>query len=210
MILECLTVGPFQENTYLLGDDATGDAVVIDPGHGAGGVVDRAEALGLTLRAILNTHAHIDHVAGVAEIQRRIPVPFRLHEKEMPLLQALPRQAEMFGLPPVVVPRVEEPLRGGERIPVGGLEVEVIETPGHSPGGVTFRVGDDLIVGDVLFAGSIGRTDLPGGDYDTLIDAIRGRLFPLGDACRVWSGHGPMTTIGEERRTNPFVGEGAG
>jgi hydroxyacylglutathione hydrolase len=209
MILECIPVGPFQENTYLLGDETTGDAVLIDPGHGAGPVLDRARALGLTVRAILNTHAHIDHVGGVAEIQRRIPVPFRLHELEMPVLQALPRQAEMFGLPPIEVPKVDGYLHGGERIPLGNLQVEVIETPGHTPGGVTFRVGDDLIVGDVLFAGSVGRTDLPGGDTATLIDSIRNRLFPLGDGCRVWSGHGPETTIGEERRTNPFVGEGA-
>lgn len=208
MILECFTVGPFQENTYLLGDEVTGDAVIIDPGHGVEGVLDRVSELRLTLRAILCTHAHIDHAAGVAEIQRRFPVPFRLHELDVPLLDRLPQQAAMFGLPPIVVPRVDEPLRDGERIPVGGLEVEVIHTPGHSPGGVTFRIGDDLVVGDVLFAGSVGRTDLPGGSHATLLRTIMDRLFPLGDQCRVWSGHGEMTTIGEERRTNPWVGEG--
>lgn len=207
MILEYLTVGPFAENSYILGDETTGDGVLIDPGHDAKAILARVQRLGLRIGAIVNTHAHIDHVGGVAEVQRRLKVPFRLHRNEEPLLEALPMQAAMFGLPPIEVPKVDAWLVEGERFRVGTLDVLVIETPGHSPGSVTFKVGErDLIAGDVLFAGSIGRTDLPGADHQTLIDSIVGRLFPLGDDLRVWPGHGPETTIGEERRFNPFVG----
>jgi glyoxylase-like metal-dependent hydrolase (beta-lactamase superfamily II) len=209
MILEYLTVGPFQENSYILADGDTGQGVLIDPGHDPRAILDRTAALGIKIAAIVNTHAHLDHVAGVAEIQKKLGVPFRLHKEDLPLLEALPHQAALFGLPPLEVPPVESFLADGQRFRVGSLEVEVIHTPGHSPGSVTFKIGEDLIVGDVLFAGSIGRTDLPGGDFKTLLRSIRDRLFPLGDHCRVWSGHGPETTIGEERKTNPFVGEGA-
>lgn len=212
MILEYLTVGPFAENSYILGDEATGDGILIDPGHDPKAILARVKALGLTISAIVNTHAHIDHVGGVAEVQRQLGVPFALHEKELPLLEALPMQAQLFGLPPITVPQVDDWLTEGQRLKVGGLDITVIETPGHSPGSVTLKVeragvpGVDLIAGDVLFAGSIGRTDLPGGNYDTLIRSITLKLFPLGDACRVWPGHGPDTTIGDERRGNPFVG----
>lgn len=212
MILEYLTVGPFAENSYILGDEETGDGILIDPGHDPKAILARVKALKLTISAIVNTHAHIDHVGGVAEVQRQLGVPFALHQKELPLLEALPMQAQLFGLPPITVPQVDDWLTAGQRLKVGGLEITVIETPGHSPGSVTLKVeragvpGVDLIAGDVLFAGSIGRTDLPGGDYDTLIRSITLKLFPLGDACRVWPGHGPDTTIGDERRGNPFVG----
>lgn len=212
MILEYLTVGPFAENSYILGDEETGDGILIDPGHDPKAILARVKELKLTISAIVNTHAHIDHVGGVEEVQRRLGVPFALHRKELPLLEALPMQAQMFGLPPIRVPQVDDWLTAGQRLKVGGIDITVIETPGHSPGSVTLKVeragveGLDLIAGDVLFAGSIGRTDLPGGDYDTLIRSITGQLFPLGDECRVWPGHGPDTTIGAERRTNPFVG----
>lgn len=210
MILEYLTVGPFQENSYILGDEGAGEGILIDPGHDPEAILDRVAALKLRITAIVNTHAHIDHVGGVPEIMRRLKVPFRLHEDDMPLLKAIPRQAEMFGLPPLEVPPVESYLKEGMTFRVGSIDVRIIETPGHSPGSVTLVVGkNDLIAGDVLFAGSIGRTDLWGGDFQILKSSIRDKLFPLGDECRVWPGHGPETTIGEERRTNPFVGDGA-
>lgn len=209
MILEYLTVGPFAENSYILADETTGEGVLIDPGHDPKAILVRVRQLKLTISAIINTHAHIDHVGGVADVRRALGVPFRLHRKEQPLLEALPMQAAMFGLPEIEVPKVDDWLAEGQRFKVGGLDVLVIETPGHSPGSVTFKVGEkDLIAGDVLFAGSIGRTDLPGGDHQTLIDSIVNRLFPFGDDVRVWPGHGSETTIGEERRYNPFVGTG--
>jgi len=209
MILEYLTVGPFQENSYILADSDSGEGILIDPGHDPEAILDRVAELGIRITAIVNTHAHIDHVGGVPEIQRQLKIPFRLHAADRPLLKALPQQAAMYGLPPLQVPEVESYLKGGDRFTVGTLEVEIIETPGHSPGSITLKVGDDLIAGDVLFAGSIGRTDLYGGDFGILKSSIRDALFPLGDHCRVWPGHGPETTIGEERRTNPFVGDGA-
>jgi hydroxyacylglutathione hydrolase len=230
MILEYLTVGPFAENSYLLADSDTREGILIDPGHDPGAILARVAELGLRITAIRNTHAHIDHVGGVEAVQAALgPLPFSLHRFELPLLEALPAQAAMFGLPKIVVPRVDHFLEDGEVFRVGGLEVQVILVPGHSPGSVAFRVGPagwsgggagapgaavgpgapakDVIAGDVLFAGSIGRTDLPGGDHDTLLDSIRTRLFPLGDDTTIWPGHGPETTIGEERRYNPFVGE---
>lgn len=209
MILEYLTVGPFQENSYILGCPETRQALLIDPGHEPEAILDRVEQLGLKVVGIANTHAHIDHMAGVVPIQARLGVPFRLHRDDLPLLQSSPQHAAMFGLPPVEVPIVDSFLTDGECFTIGRIEVEVIFTPGHSPGHVTFKVGGDLIVGDVLFAGSIGRVDLPGGSWPTLEHSIRRRLFPLGDACRVWPGHGDPTTIGEERKHNPFVGEHA-
>jgi hydroxyacylglutathione hydrolase len=210
MILEYLTVGPFAENSYILGDEKARVGILIDPGHDPQAILDRVRELGLRIEAIVNTHAHIDHVGGVPAIQKALGVPFRLHAADMPLLKALPQQAAMFGLPALSVPEVESHLEEGQTFRVGSLNVRVIETPGHSPGSVTLIVDDDLIVGDVLFAGSVGRTDLYGGDFGVLSRSIRERLFPLGDGCRVWPGHGPETTIGEERRSNPFVGDGAG
>jgi hydroxyacylglutathione hydrolase len=222
MILEYLTVGPFAENSYILADSATREGVLIDPGHDPEAILARVAELGLRITAITNTHAHIDHVGGVEAVQKALgPLPFCLHRLDLPMLEALPQQAAMFGLPRIVVPRVDHFLEDGERFRVGGLEVEVIFVPGHSPGSVAFRVGaagwgaavgpedaaKDIIAGDVLFAGSIGRTDLPGGRHDTLLESIRTRLFPLGDDITIWPGHGPETTIGEERRFNPFVGE---
>jgi hydroxyacylglutathione hydrolase len=209
VILEYLTVGPFQENSYILGDESSNEAILIDPGHEPERILDRVAELGVEVLSIVNTHAHIDHVGGVNRIQEKLGVPFRLHRGDLPLLNALPQQATMFGLPPIQVPRVDSYLTEGERFTVGKIDVLVMETPGHSPGHITLVVNEkDLIVGDVLFAGSVGRTDLPGGNYETLFRSIRDRLFPLGDDCVVWPGHGPTTTIGEEKRSNPFVGLG--
>ncbi len=211
MKIFCETVGPFAENSYFVADTASREAIAIDPGDEAPRLLDIIERHRLSVRYILNTHAHLDHVGAVEAIKKATGAPFHLHEAEMPLLASLPVQAAMFGLSAPVVPKVEAYLGEGDVYTLGdgAIRVEVFETPGHSPGGVTFRIAESLFVGDALFAGSIGRTDLPGGDYETLMRSIRGRLMSYPDDTVVYSGHGPATTIGRERRTNPFLIGGA-
>ena len=204
-----LTLGPFETNTYVLVCAETRDTAVVDVGFEPETVIEWLRSRDLTPRLLLNTHAHYDHVAGMRTLQDSLGGEYWLHPGDRPLLEHLSEQGSMFGLPPATPPAMVHDLADGQRIPLGRETLEVIHTPGHSPGGVTFRGGDDLWVGDTLFAGSIGRTDLPGGSFEILERAIHTRLFPLGDALRVFPGHGPPTTIGRERTDNPFVGERA-
>jgi glyoxylase-like metal-dependent hydrolase (beta-lactamase superfamily II) len=205
-----LTLGPFETNTYVLVCSATRDTAVVDVGFEPEAVIRLLRERGLVPRLLLNTHAHYDHVAGMRAVQEALGGEYWLHPGDRPMLEHLGQQGAMFGLPPAAAPTAVHDLADGQRIPLGETTLEVIHTPGHSPGGVTFRGEDDLWVGDTLFAGSIGRTDLPGGSFATLERAIHTRLFPLGDQLRVLPGHGPPTTIGRERTGNPFVGERAG
>lgn len=202
-------LGPLDNNTFVLVDVATREAALIDVGFEPETVIDAVREAGLTVRWLLNTHAHYDHVAGMGVAQRALGGEYRLHLDDLPLLERVNQQAAAFDFPPVDPPQGVRGLADGERVPLGEETLEVIHTPGHSPGGVCFRWQDWLWVGDTLFAGSIGRTDLPGGSFEVLERAIRERLFPLGDALHVFTGHGPFTTIGQERLHNPFVGEGA-
>ena len=204
-----LALGPFETNTYILACSATRDCAVVDVGFDPEAVVRRLEQERLTPRLILNTHAHYDHVCGTRAFQRAVGGEFWLHPADRPLLERVAQQGSMFGLPPVEPPEDVHDLADGQRIALGNHTLAVIHTPGHSPGSVTFHSGDTLWVGDVLFAGSIGRTDLPGGSFEVLERTIRTLLFPLGDDQRVLPGHGPETTIGRERVENPFVGERA-
>ncbi len=209
LIAHTLHLGPLDNNTYVLVDEATREAAVVDAGFEPEAVLERVRREGVTVTKLLLTHAHYDHACGMLAVQRVHPVPCWLHPADRPLLDALARQGEAFGLPPADPPRDLRDLADGVPVTLGESRLEVIHTPGHSPGGVCFRLGDDLWVGDTLFAGSIGRTDLPGGSFEELERSIRTRLFPLGDALRCHPGHGPATTIGVERRSNPFVGDGA-
>lgn len=201
------TVGLFAENSYFVADMDSREAIAIDPGDEAPRLLEVIERHQLNVRYILNTHAHIDHVCAVQAIKKATGAPFYLHEAELPLLESLPMQAAMFGLTAPVVPEVDEHLVAGDVFTLGddAIRVEVFDTPGHSPGSVSFRIGDVLVVGDTLFAGSIGRTDLPGGDYDTLMRSIRDGLLSHPDDAVVYPGHGPETTIGAERGSNPFL-----
>ena len=211
MFLEVFPVGPIQANCVLLGDPSAGVLAVIDPGEEAPRILERIEASGLEPALILHTHGHLDHAGGTAELARRLgpEVPIGLHRDELDLYRNLAMQGRMFGLDAVTPPMPTLWLAHGDRLAVGGLSLEVRHTPGHSPGGVCFVVhgGGELavIVGDVLFAGSIGRTDLFGGSFEVLERSIREQLFTLPDATRVVCGHGPDTTIGREKRSNPFV-----
>lgn len=205
---------PFGENTYLFGDADAGVAVVIDPGGRADEIVRVAEQRGVAVQAIVNTHAHIDHISGVADLQARTGAPFWLHPDAVPMLATAPLQAAMFGLPPFAAPPADHLLAPGQAIPVGGLSLTVRHTPGHAPGHVTLvgpvltlddRSAPVAFCGDVIFLGSIGRTDLPGGDHATLMTAIVDQILTLPDDTVLYPGHGPATTVGRERRSNPFV-----
>ena len=212
MILESAAVGPFFKNGYIVGCETTRQAVFIDPGDEVEELLAFVRAEQLSVTHILLTHAHVDHVSGVAEAKRALDVPIYLHKDDLFLYQNAVRSGMMFGLTVEEPPPVDVFYDGEGPIAFGDYQVRVVHTPGHCPGGVCLAVsknGDPspphLFVGDTLFAGSIGRTDLPGGDYETLLKAITEVLFAFPDDSIVYSGHGPETTIGRERQTNPFV-----
>jgi glyoxylase-like metal-dependent hydrolase (beta-lactamase superfamily II) len=211
MLIESQAVGPFFKNGFVVACEQTREAVLIDPGDEVGGLLDYAAREQLAIRHILLTHAHVDHVIGVPEAKKRLGVPIHLHADDEFIYAHAVEQGAMFGLHVDSLPPVDAHYTPQQVITFGRLEVRPHHTPGHCPGGVCLQIGAagekgrDLFVGDTLFAGSIGRTDLPGGDYETLITSIRTVLFGFGDDARVYPGHGPSTTIGEERRTNPFL-----
>jgi glyoxylase-like metal-dependent hydrolase (beta-lactamase superfamily II) len=214
MIVESQAVGPFFKNGFVVGCEETREAVLIDPGEEVASLLAFAERNRLSIRHILLTHAHVDHVTGVAAAKRALNVPIHLHKDDLFLYDRAVEMGAMFGLTVEPQPPIDRFYTPAQTIPFGTYEARVHHTPGHCPGGVCLQIGKantngkELFVGDTLFAGSIGRTDLPGGDYDTLIASIRNVLFPLGDEAVVHSGHGPDTTIGKERRTNPFLVNG--
>ena len=202
---ETIVNGPFEENCFLAWDDATMAGILIDPGSEPDLILSRVEARGVRLDGIFNTHGHLDHTGAVAAISRRLGIPFALHPADRPLVASLPVQARMFGLPEVESPEVDIEIVPGEDIAIGGCQARVLYTPGHTLGGVSFVIDELAFVGDTLFLGSIGRTDLPGGSYPELIQSIVEQLLPLGDDTQVLTGHGPATTIGFERAHNPFL-----
>ena len=210
MILEMLTVGPFQENCYVIGDEETGAGALIDPGDEAARIALAVEQTGLEIGQILVTHAHIDHVGAVAALVDEYACPVLMHAEAEPMLQQLPTQAMMMGLRFGKVPTVDRHIEDEEVLEIGGLRLKSLYTPGHASGHLAFYLADEGLVlsGDALFAGSVGRTDLFGGDMDLLMRSINERLLTLPDETRVLSGHGPETTIGEERAHNPFLGGG--
>ena len=209
-IVAWATVGPFRQNSYVLGDPDTKEAVLVDPGAEPEAIEALLARHGLTPKYVLNTHAHIDHVGAVHHFQQKLGLPFYLHAGDREWLEGLPLQARMFGQDAPPVPRVDRWIEDGDRFPLGARSIEVIHTPGHTPGGCCLFLRDDrvLLTGDTLFAGSVGRTDFPGGSWPQLEASIKDRLFPLGDDVTFHSGHGPASTLGEERASNPFVGAG--
>ena len=197
--------GQFAENCYVVADAEQGQAVLIDPGDEADRILAVLADHDWRLSAIWLTHAHVDHIMGVAAVRARHDVPTWLHPLDRPLYDALPQQGAWMGLrlPPAPAPTRE--LSAGDSVQVGGLAFDVRHVPGHSPGSVAFVGHGVAFVGDVLFSGSVGRTDLPGGDSATLVASIQRELLTLPDSTIVYSGHGPETTIGIERETNPFL-----
>ena len=211
MIVESQAVGPFFKNGFVVGCEETREAVLIDPGDEVESLLAFAERQSLAIRQILLTHAHVDHVTGVAAAKRALGVPVHLHHDDLFLYERAVESGAMFGLTVEPQPPIDLFYTPDQAIGFGMYDVRPHHTPGHCPGGVCLQVGRkgqagrDLFVGDTLFAGSIGRTDLPGGDYATLMASIRTVLFAFGDDAVVYPGHGPQTTIGQERRTNPFL-----
>jgi len=201
-----MALGPIMANCYVLGCENTRAAAVIDPGEEAPRILDALEEDGLKLKVILNTHGHFDHVGANRELKKAVPdARLMIHGDDAPMLNQLADSARMFGMQVENSPAPDKLLEDGDVVSFGDVSLDVVHVPGHSPGGVAFISPDGVFVGDTLFAGSIGRTDLPGGNFDTLISSIQNRLFNLDEALRVYPGHMGPTTIGQEKRYNPFA-----
>jgi hydroxyacylglutathione hydrolase len=210
MILESFPVGPLHCNCTILGDEVTHEAVVVDPGDNIPEILSRLEKHGLTLRQIVITHAHIDHIGGAAQLKKATGAPVLLNQKDLGLLNIMEIQAGWLGVPTPEVAPPDASADDGLAIGLASLPAEVLHTPGHTPGSIClfFPKQQLLLAGDTLFAGSIGRTDLPGGDGRQILRSLRDRLLVLPDATRVLPGHGAETTIGAERQSNPFLQPG--
>lgn len=204
MEFETITAGPLGVNCYIIGCEKTKFGAVIDPGDDAPLIIDAIQRHQFHIQYILLTHGHVDHLAHVVKIKKETGAAFLMHPDDAFLLKGLFAQALMFGLPNPGNPRPDRFVSDGEEIALGTLKINVLHTPGHSPGSVTYQIEDKLFVGDLIFSGSIGRTDLPKGDFQTLIDSVRTKIFTLPDETIIYPGHGPETTVGQEKATNPF------
>jgi glyoxylase-like metal-dependent hydrolase (beta-lactamase superfamily II) len=192
-------------NCYIIGCESTKSAAVIDPGDEADRILKELAKDSLTLKYIINTHGHFDHVGGNYDLKKASGADIVIHPADEAMLADLVRTAAAFGLSAQNSPAPDRTVHEGDTISFGEISLRVIDTPGHSPGGISLHTDNMVFVGDTLFAGSIGRTDLPGGDFQTLISSIKTKLFPLGDDTKVYTGHGPATSIGQEKRANPFL-----
>lgn len=205
MILKSMALGPIMANCYVLGCENTRAAAVIDPGEEAARILDALNEDGLTLKLILNTHGHFDHVGANRELKLAVPeAQLMIHGDDAPMLGQLANSARMFGMQAENSPDPDHLLQDQDAISFGDIKLDVVHVPGHSPGGVAFVSDAGIFVGDTLFAGSIGRTDLPGGNFDTLIASIQNKLFTYADDTPVYPGHMGPTTVGQEKRFNPF------
>ncbi|MBD3290017.1 MBL fold metallo-hydrolase [candidate division KSB1 bacterium] len=204
MIFEKIVVGQMAVNCYLVGCEQTKQAAIIDPGEEMNSILTPLRENGLTLTTILLTHGHVDHLTQLHALKEKTGAEVLMHQKDEFLLKDVRQHAMFFGLPDPGTPKPDRFLNEAEVIDIGNTKVNVLHTPGHSPGSVTFHVDNRLFVGDLIFAGSIGRTDLPGGNYDDLMNSVRTKIFTLPDSTTIYPGHGPETTVGHEKQSNPF------
>ena len=205
MLIKTFVLAPMESNAYILADAGSRAAALIDPGIGSEHLLEALQAERFRLDLVINTHGHFDHVYRDGYFQSKTGARLLIHEADVPLLRQLPEFARHYGFSGGEPPQPDGFLRDGDVLTVGDLAVRVYHTPGHSPGGVCLHAGDALFSGDTLMAGSIGRTDIPGGSYEELIASIRRKLLVLPDSTVVYTGHGPRTTIGDEREYNPFL-----
>jgi len=205
MIIEVIPVSSFQQNARIISCEDTKEAILIDPGDEETKLLDRIQKKGVTIKYIIGTHGHIDHVGIASQMQSALHAPFCMHKDDAFLLERMLVQADFFNWGKVEIPRIDRFLNDGDVFCFGNYEVKVLHTPGHSPGSISLLIGRDVIVGDLLFAGSIGRTDLPGGNFDVLMKSIKEKLYPLPETTKVHTGHGPNTTIGYEKLNSPFL-----
>ncbi len=206
MIIKELVVGPLMANCFIFGCEETKEAVVIDPGGDADRILLSLADSGLKVKYIINTHGHFDHVAANGKIKDATGADILIHPLDASMLGSLSTNAALFGISVENSPPCDQTIEEGDTVSFGKITLKVLHTPGHTPGGISLYTDKIVFVGDTLFAGSIGRTDFPGGDFNTLISSIRTKLFKMDDDVRVLSGHGPETSIGSEKRFNPFVG----
>jgi glyoxylase-like metal-dependent hydrolase (beta-lactamase superfamily II) len=204
-----MAVGPIQANCFILGCEETLEAVVIDPGEEAERILSAVSESNLTVKYIINTHGHMDHVSANKKLKDATGAPILIHHLDAPMLDQVASSAAAWGLNAENSPAPDRELEDGDEVTFGNITLTVIHTPGHTRGGISLKAQNDVFVGDTLFAGSIGRTDFPGGSFETIKESIQQKLFKLGDDVTVHAGHGPNTTIGQEKRHNPFVGESA-
>jgi len=207
LIIKELVVGPLMSNCFILGCAKTKEAVVIDPGGDADRILLSLADSSLKVKYIINTHGHFDHVSANGKMKDATGADILIHPLDAAMLGNLSSNAAFFGISVENSPPCDQTIEEGDSISFGNITLKVIHTPGHTPGGISLYTDGIVFVGDTLFAGSIGRTDFPGGDFNTLISSIKTKLFKMDDEIRVFSGHGPETSIGKEKRSNPFVGQ---
>ena len=207
MIIKCIPGGIFIENCYIIGDEDTNEAMLVDPGEQIAEISEEIEKSGLEIKKIVNTHTHLDHVAGVEAFKKKLGIPFYIHEKEQPVLDVLPEAKMRFpGFEFVEVPEVDGYVKEGDTLSVGNLRGEILLVPGHTWGHICFVFEESIIAGDTVFAGSIGRVDLTGGTtMAELVGSIRSEILKYPDHYEIHPGHGPQTTVGIEKGTNPFL-----
>ncbi len=207
MIHDVISVGPLQCNCSIIGDEQTHEAMVIDPGAEIGRILEIVRQHGLTVKQIVITHAHIDHIGGAMKLRAATGAPILMNQADTEQFKILDLQAQWLGMPATEQPVLDQAIGEGDKLHIGRMDATVLHTPGHTEGSVClyFPAQKKLIAGDTLFAGSIGRTDLPGGNYEKILRSLHGPVMALPDETEVIPGHGPVTTIGEEREGNPFL-----